>query len=78
MNVPIYRNKIVLTALLGLISSIALEYLAIPQSIWLSLDGFLVVLIGVWAIDDAATKISAGFHSLASELRFSRLGKKEK
>jgi len=81
MNVPIWKNKLVLTALLGLISSIVLEYLAIPQSIWLSIDGFLVVLIGVWAVEDAATRISEGIREFTAELRASRLlalGKKEK
>jgi len=81
MNVPIWRNKIVLTALLGLISSIVLEYLAIPQSIWLALDGFLVILIGTWAIDDAATKVVESLDAFTSELRAARLlalGKKAK
>ena len=81
MNVPIWKNKLVLTALLGLISSIVLEYLAIPQSIWLSIDGFLVVLIGVWAVEDASIRISEGIREFTAELRTSRLlalGKKEK
>ena len=81
MNVPIWRNKTVLTALLGLISSIVLEYLNIPQSIWLSIDGFLVILIGVWAVEDAATRVVASIREFTSELRAARLlalGKKAK
>ena len=66
MNVPIWRNKSVLLALVGVIQSVLLEYFSVSQTVWLAIDGLLIALIGAWAVEEAATRVVAGLREFST------------
>jgi len=68
MNLPIWRNKSVLLALVGVIQSIVNEYLHVSQTLWLSIDGLLIALIGAWAVEEAATRVVAGLREFGTRM----------
>jgi len=78
MNVPIWRDKIVLTAFLALVGTIIALYTNVPDALWVSIDGFLLIVISKFALDDVAAKVVASLNEFTAELRMLRLGKKEK
>jgi hypothetical protein len=43
-------------AVFGVVQAIVLHYLAVPQEIWMSIEGLVMVLIAGIAIEDAAEK----------------------
>jgi len=66
MNVPIWRNKSVLLALLGVLQSVILEYTGISQELWIAIDALLISVIAAWAIEDGATRIVAGLREFGT------------
>lgn len=55
MIVPIWKNKQVWLAVLAVVQSLVLHYLAVPSEIWQSIDALIVVLIGALTVEQVAT-----------------------
>ena len=78
--VPIWKSKVVWTAFIALVGTIISLYANVPDALWVSIDAFLLVVIGKFAVDDAAARIVASIDTFVSELRAARLlalGKKK-
>ena len=69
------KNKSFWVAFLALAQTLVLRYLNVPDDVWLSIDGLLVVIIGIFTADDIGSKVVSGFHMALSE-EFKKLAKK--
>lgn len=65
----IITNKIVLTALVGVIQSLVLRYLNVPDEVWVSINALLLAIIGVFASEDISNKIVSGMRTMFTEFR---------
>lgn len=77
------KNKQFWLAVVALIQTVLLNYLGVPNELWMSIDAILLVVIGIFTADDVA-KINAesrreiaGMYSGAIYELSANLGKKE-
>jgi hypothetical protein len=68
------KNKAFWLAVVALLQTILLNYLNVPNDIWISINAILMVLIAAFTIDDAARSVSNSMKDTILELR--RLDKK--
>lgn len=73
--VLLFKNKSFWVALLAVIQTLVLKYLNVPSDVWMSIDGLLIVVVGIFTADDIGSKIVTGVRSALSE-EFKKLDKK--
>jgi len=66
MNVPIWKNRSVLLALVGVLQSVILQYTGVSQELWIAIDALLIAVIGAWAVEEGATRIVAGLREFGT------------
>jgi len=57
MMTSLFKSRKALIALLGVLQSLTLHYLAVPTEVWQSINGLLLVLIAGIAIEDAGKNV---------------------
>jgi len=68
MNVPIWRNKSVLLALVGVLQSVVLQYTGVSQELWLAIDALLIAVIAAWAVEEGVTRVVAGLREFGLQM----------
>ena len=59
LNGLLYSRKFWL-AVFGVVTAIVAEYAAVPDAIWISIEGLIVTVIAGIAVEDAGQKIGHG------------------
>lgn len=56
----LFRSRKFWLAVFGIVQAIVLHYFAVPEEIWQSIAGLVMVLIASIAVEDAGAKMGGG------------------